>query len=256
MHALNKNLDDRFPTMRDFGAALVATDGAVIAPTVRPLSKAKKADGSRAVSIISNAQSTTLSSGASEMDGEDDLSTVKSRKGLIASGIVVLAGLAAGVFLLVSRGAGKEAAVSSVSAPPSLPAVPAIILPPAPVVPAKVKFVFDVSPPGAHVVRRKDGKVGKDLGEAPVTLEMPEGNEKQEFAIRLPGFKEEIVSAAADRDHNFTLSLNKDPEPTRPVPVETADTKESDRKAEHRRRPTPGRRQPTRDEDGLAVPSF
>jgi len=253
MYALNKNLDDRFPSMREFGAALIATDGAVAAPMVRPLSKAKKADGSRAVSIISNAQSTTLSSGASEME-EDDLSAVKSRKGLIAGGVLALAGAAIGVFLLVGQGSRKVAAV------PPPPALPAVVPPAAPVAAAKVKFLFDVSPAGAHVIRRVNGKNAADLGEAPVTLEMPAGKEKQEFAVVLSGFREELISASADRDHNFTLSLNKDPVAPRPPKPETAETgeaKDPEHKGEpHKRRPAPGRRPAAHDEDGLAVPSF
>jgi serine/threonine-protein kinase len=250
MHALNKNLDDRFATMSEFRTALLAKEGDGIPPFVRTMSKAGRADGARVVSIITHGQSTTLSSGASELD-DPSLKTARNRKGLVTAGIV--GGALAGVLILILSLKGP--APAPVAPPPSVaPAVPASP-PPAPPAPKAVTFAFDVTPKGAHVVRRADGK---DFGEAPLAVELPATENDVAFAVELSGYKTETVTASAAQDHRFSISLTPEASAEVTRPADATPKKEAEKKTEPRKRRAPAtvRRASPSDEDGLAVPTF
>jgi serine/threonine-protein kinase len=256
MKSLNKELDDRFPSMEDFRQAMLGEIQLAPAKTVARTAAIKRAaapaGASRAMpatqTMSPQAQSTTLSSATSEID--DELAPKKGNTGKIIGVVGGLAAAAAVVFFL-TQGKDKEGerAKAPVSAMPA-PAGPA----PAPSPPVKkaVSVRFEATPAGTHVFRKSDGK---DLGQAPLELDLPFKGTETDYLLRKDGYKEFPVSANLSEDNTLHIALEKVPEPV----AEKKPAEEKDKKRTPARRGGGGRRHAggvAPDEDGLATPSF
>ncbi|HVZ74250.1 MAG TPA: serine/threonine-protein kinase [Polyangia bacterium] len=250
MKSLNKELDDRFPTMEDFRLAFLG-EVAIAPPTPgRGTSALKKMSSSGArppatQTVSPQAQSTTLSSASSEID--EELAPKKKKTGLIVGGVVALAA-AAGIALALMP---KKEAAPAAPAPVAAPA-PAPVAPVAPAAPSTVKIRFEATPAGVHVFRKSDNV---DLGAVPLDLKLPHNGPAVLYVMRKDGYKELDVETDLDNDHTLHVALEKEPEAVAETPKpdkkKPASTSGGHHGGKHK---TAGG--PAPDEDGLATPSF
>jgi serine/threonine-protein kinase len=252
MKSLNKELDDRFPSMEEFRKGLLgeikvaATASKAPGMAKRP---AATAAGLRPVNVATTmspqAQSTTLSSATSEID--DEMAPPKKKTGVIVGvGVGVVA--AAVVAFVVMGGKSAEAPKAPVAAAPAPAAAP----PAPPAAPAKttVTVRFEASPVGSHVFRKSDNK---DLGSAPLDVKLPHNGPATDYVLRKDGYKEFAVTADLSEDNTVHVALEKIEAPPVAAKVEPEKKKVSGgKKGGGKHKGGIG----VPDEDGLATPSF
>jgi eukaryotic-like serine/threonine-protein kinase len=247
MKSLNKELEDRFPSMEDFRKAFLGEVAIDPATAAKPAAK-RHFGPTRAVpaaSTMSPQASTTLSSASSEID--EDFAPPKRKTGLIVGvlGAAVAAAIVAVVALPKKPGAGP-------APKPPIAALPSPA-PPAPAAPVPVTIRFEATPAGAHVFRKADGT---DLGAAPMELNLPQNGPTVDYVLRKDGYKDLEVSTDLDKDHTVHVALEKAPEdrPTADKPAEPTGKKKASSGGHHAGKRKSG--SPAPDEDGLATPSF
>jgi serine/threonine-protein kinase len=252
MKSLNKELDDRFPSMDEFRKAILGE--VAVAPTQgrtavakRPASAGTRA-GNVATTMSPQAQSTTLGSASSEIDDSADFAPPKKKTGMIVGvGLGVAAAAAVAVFVM-GGGKSSDAPKAPVAAAPA----PAVAPPSPPPAPAKTSVTvrFEANPAGSHVFRKNDGK---DLGAAPLELNLPHNGSATEFVLRKDGYKDYGITADLSEDNTVHVALEKveAPAPVAAKP-ETERKKSSGHKSGGGKKKTAG----IPDEDGLATPSF
>jgi serine/threonine protein kinase len=247
MKALNKELDDRFPSMEEFRRGFLGE--VAVAPTAARATSMKK-PGTRSmpgVQVSPQAQSTTLSSATSEID--DEFAPPKRKTGLIVGAVVALAAIGGVAFFATT----KKSTTAALTAPATPPATTPPVAPPPPAAPRTVKIRVEASPAGVHVFRKADNT---DLGTAPIELQLPHNGPSILYVLRKDGYKELEVETDLDNDHTLHVALEKNAEAT----ADSAKTGEPQKKkaasggghhvAKHKGSG------PAPDEDGLATPSF
>jgi hypothetical protein len=256
MKALNKELDDRFPSMEDFRKSLLGE----VQITGGPAKPAAKRPGSigaatrslaPAQTISPQAQSTTLSSASSEID--DELTPPKRKTGLIVGLAGGLAAAAVVAFLVLSKSGSSDAPKTTMPPTAAMPAPAAPVAPPAPPAKTTVTVHFEAMPTGAHVIRKSDGR---DLGTSPLDVKLPHNGPGTDYVFKKDGYKDFVVTTDLSEDNTVHVSLEKLEAP--PAPVPTVMKTESEK-----RKPSSGGHKPAKrhggmvpDEDGLATPSF
>ncbi len=256
MKALNKELDDRFPSMEEFRRAFLGE--VAIAPTAARATSIKK-PGMRSmpgVQVSPQAQSTTLSSATSEID--DEFGPPKRKTGLIVGAVVALAAIGGVAFIATSKkssstqGSGPIANVSTQTTPPGT-TPPA---PPTPAAPTTVKIRLEAIPPGVHVFRKADNT---DLGTAPFERQLPRNGPAVLYVLRKDGYKDLDVGTDLASDHTLHVALEK-------VAEAMGDKDDKGDKGEPQKKKAGAGGghhvakhkggSPAPDEDGLATPSF
>jgi serine/threonine-protein kinase len=251
MKSLNKELDDRFPSMEEFRKGLLGEIAVAVTPGKAPgMGKrpAATAAGMRPVNVATTmspqAQSTTLSSATSEID--DELGPPKKKTGLFIGVGVGIA--AAAVVAFVVMGKSSDAPKAPVAAAPA----PAPVASPPPPAKTTVTVRFEASPAGSHVFRKSDNK---DLGPAPLDVKLPHNGPVTDYVLRRDGYKEFGVTADLSEDNTVHVALEKIEAP--PVPV--AAKPEPEKKKVSGGKKGGGKHKGgagVPDEDGLATPSF
>jgi serine/threonine-protein kinase len=241
MKSLQKEPRDRFQSMDDFRKALVgevklAATAQVRAPGARP--------SAMSAQTISSKASTTLSSASSEI--EDSLQPAGGRNWKVIGAVGGLAAI--GVIALVAMPKSHDKPAAPQAALPAPAPTPPPVAPP-PVAPPAAKTVtlrFEAEPAGVHLFAKKDGK---DLGEAPVEIQVAKGNQASDYTFRLAGYKEISLAAKPNADRTLHVSLEK-----LPAAAPAADASKRHAPAHHA---TGGKKTKSPvDEDGLATPSF
>jgi serine/threonine protein kinase len=240
MKSLAKEPRDRFQTMEEFRKALVGEVKLAVAPT-RVGSSGRTASAAMATQTLSPKASTTLSSASSEID--DSLGRPGRQKRMIAIGGGIAAAVVIGLLLLPKDHPKAEIPQATLPAP-APPATAPVAAPP---IKKTVTIRFEADPAGSHVFRKKDDK---DLGEAPVEVQLPKGGDKSEYLLRLGGYREVALVADPSADRTMHVSLNK-LNGTESVPAGDAGRKHGAHHGVASKRP----KNPV-DEDGLATPSF
>lgn len=240
MRSLQKEPRDRFESMEEFRKALVGEVKLAGAPA--------RAPGTRpsllSTQALSPKASTTLSSASSEIDG-DLAPPQRSWKVPAVVGGLAAAGIVA--FLVIPKGHQETPApvTAAMPAPAPTPIAPAPIAPPAP---KTVTLRFEADPAGAHLIAKKDGK---DLGEIPLELQLPKGNDSSDYLFKLAGYRDVSLTAKPNANRTLHVSLEKVAAPT--PPAQAADTGKHHAPAHH----AGGKKAKSPvDEDGLATPSF
>jgi serine/threonine protein kinase len=252
MKSLNKELEDRFPSMDEFRKGLLGEIAVASAPGRAAAGMGKRPAASAgprqnvATTMSPQAQSTTLSSASSEID--DELAPPKKKTGLIVGvvGLVAAAGIA-----FVVMGKSGDAAKAPVAAMPA----PAPVAPPAPPAKTTVTVRFEASPVGSHIFRKSDGK---DLGAAPLDVKLPHDGPATDYVLRKDGYKELGVTADLSQDNTIHVALEKVEGP--PPVVAKPEAEHNERKKSSGGHKSGGGKHKggagVPDEDGLATPSF
>jgi serine/threonine-protein kinase len=248
--ALNKELDDRFPSMEEFRKALLG-ETQVAGSGRTPAPKRAGALGTRsavpaAQTMSPQAQSTTLSSASSEID---DIAPPKRKTGLFV-GLGLAAAAAVAFFAL--QGGGKAPPAPTPAAKPPVATAPTTPPPSAPAAPKLVTIRFEATPEGSRVIRKSDGA---DLGVVPLELQLKKDGPAVDYLIRKDGYKDLPLSTDLDNDHTLHVALEKvaaavEPKPAGETPKKKASS--SSHKSGGKHKPSG----PVPDEDGLATPSF
>jgi serine/threonine-protein kinase len=249
MKSLNKELDDRFPSMEEFRKAILGE--VAVAPSQGRTAVAKRpAAGARpnvATTMSPQAQSTTLSSASSEIDDSaDGFAPPKKKTGMIV-GVGLGLAAAAAIAVFVMGGKSGDAPKAPVAAAPAPAVAPP---PPAPPAKASVTVRLEVNPAGAHVVRKGDGK---DLGVAPLELTLPHNGPATEYVLRKDGYKDYAITADLSEDNTVHVALEK---AEAPAPVATKPEPERKKASSHKSGGGKKKAAGIPDEDGLATPSF
>jgi serine/threonine-protein kinase len=246
MKALAKEPSARFQSMEELRKALVGEVKVAL-----PAGQQTAIPGSRRASntmaqTMSPQASTTLSSGAAEIDeAEAAFGQPARRKRMFAigGGAVVALGLVG--FLAMGKNEAKPPVVAP--PPPTTTAPPPPVTPPAPPVKKTVTVRFEAEPVGVHVFNKKDDK---DLGVVPLEVQLSKDavkNTPAAYVLRLPGFKDKALSADGSADRTFHVALEKVPAAA-PEPAKKRPPQHHTGGAKHPKNPV--------DEDGLATPSF
>jgi eukaryotic-like serine/threonine-protein kinase len=217
---LAKEPDERMQTMGDVHAALTGRP----TPAARPTAKAARPQTPAPVTT----PTTFTQAGAGAI--ATDVRGGRSR-GRRASAFVLGALAIGGVAFWLTRGSRQAETVTVTSAArpiaPAVAAVPAVAAPPA--VPAKaapkVTAAIVSAPPGARVVREKDGAV---IGMTPFRETWPSGDGVTKLRLELDGYRSETVAVPLDRGVDLSFALrkiaapaesHKHKEPKRPPPA-------------------------------------
>jgi len=192
---LAKEPDERIQTMADVHGFLTGRPtpvGRPSAPTARtPRQSSESANPTTFTQAAQTAAPTDVSS--------------RSRGGTLPA--AVAAGLAVvGVGLWLTRGSWMPARSETVTVAPAAPAAAA---PPAPTTaemrpPVTAAILSD--PPGARVVREKDGAV---IGTTPFRESWPSGDGVSKLRLELDGYRPESVAVPLDRGVDLTFKLHK-----------------------------------------------
>jgi serine/threonine protein kinase len=248
MKALNKELDDRFPSMEEFRKGLSGEIQVAATPGRAPAAKrpgTQPMSASAASTMSPQAQSTTLSSATSEID--DDLAPPKKKTGLIIGVVGGLVAAAAVVMFVLPKSGSDVPKVAAVTAP-----VPAPVVPPAPAK-TTVTVHFEASPTGAHVFRKSDGK---DLGASPLDVRLPHNGPVSDYLLRKDGYKEYGVTADLSEDNTVHVALEKLEAPPAPVVEKPVPEKKKISSGGGHKGGGKHKGGLVPDEDGLATPSF
>ena len=142
------------------------------------------------------------------------LSTVMAKKGLIWSGMALLAAIGAGVtFMVATTMKDSDAPTNANSGASSEAPVPAsppasMAAPPARAdqrdAPRTVEWVVRGAPPDARVLL--DGKM---MGEADAPVALPFGGEPLHLTITAPGYEPTTVTVIPDQPQSTTVSMRK-----------------------------------------------
>jgi len=248
MKSLNKELDDRFPSMEDFRKGLLGEVAVAATPgrpgAARRTSVGAPRHGNVATTMSPQAQSTTLSSASSEID--DELVKPKKKTGLfVGVGLVAAAGVAAAVVL----GGGKSPSDAPKAPVAAMPAPAPVVPPPAPPVKTTVTVRFEASPTGTHIFRKSDNK---DLGATPLDVKLPHNGPAMDYILRKDGYKDYGVTADLNEDNTVHVALEKVEAPPPVAKPEPEKKKSGGHKGGGKRKGGVG----VPDEDGLATPSF
>jgi len=193
--AMAKNPDHRFQTMAEFREAMLDPEGyARSAPSVgipaqtdagssnaqRSAMSMSRADRERAsqMGVLATGLASGTPSTFRETVGEilDEVPARSNRGKTIAIALVVAAAGAAGFFVLKTNRAKTTAAQQAPIA--------------APTTPATVRVNFTSDPNGALVVR---ADTGKELGETPLSTEIPYGDTAVEFVFKKEGYESKVA---------------------------------------------------------------
>ncbi len=256
MKSLNKELDDRFPSMEDFRKALLG-EVQITGGPAKPAAKRSGAIGAATRSLAPSqtispqAQSTTLSSASSEID--DELAPPKRKTGLIIGVVGGLAAAAVVAVLVLSKSGSSDAPKSPTAAMPA----PTPVAPPTPPAKTTVTVRFEAIPAGAHVIRKSDGR---DLGSSPLDVKLPHDGPGTDYVFKKDGYKDFAVTTDLSEDNTVHVSLEKIEAPPAPM----ANAANATKKVEpEKKKPSSGGHKPAKrhggmvpDEDGLATPSF
>ena len=219
--ALAKDRDERFQTMADLRDALLDPDAyAPSAPLVgipEDLSGAARAAAPMKRSDINLAAKIGFGSGLKLGPSADDPVTSPStyrqgvgeiieeltpkktgRKALLFVGIAVLTGFAAVAFTGGRRDTRRQ---------PPTPVVEA------PRVPASVRVNFNSDPDRATVFRADSGK---ELGQTPLSIEVPYSDSAVEFVFKKPGFENKVMYIVPNLPSPLFATLQPTPKPTKP----------------------------------------
>ena len=126
--------------------------------------------------------------------------------------------------LWMTRGSWMPRPADTVTVAPATPAPapapanaaePPSPLPAAAKPPASVKAAIVSDPPGARVVREKDGAV---IGMTPFRESWPSGDGVQKLRLELDGYRSETVVVPLDRGVDLSFALRKAAQPEPPKP--------------------------------------
>ena len=221
---LAKEPDDRVQTMADVHAALTGRTmpaARQTAPTARtPWQPAQPGSPT----------TFTHAAGQTVPPPTDLVAPARGRKATIA----VLGLLAVGAGAWLTRGSWGPRPGNTVTAAPAARAPETVVPPPAAARPAdkKVTAAIVSTPPGARVVREKDGAV---IGMTPFHETWPSGDGVQQLRLELDGYRPEAVIVPLDRGVDLAFALRKIP------PPETHKHKDRDKNAKHTAGPTPAK---------------
>jgi serine/threonine-protein kinase len=196
---LAKEPNDRLESMTDLHAAL----------TGRPTPPRITATARTRVPVVP-ANPTTFTHAAAQTGapGTEVLGRSKKRRiSAVAIGLLAIGGLA-----WLTRGTWMPGPGNEVTVAPATRA-PANVAPAPPVAPAKVKTVTAAivsTPPGARVVREKDGAV---IGMTPFRETWPSGDGVLQLRLEIDGFRPEPVVVPLDRGVDLTFALRKAAQP-------------------------------------------
>jgi eukaryotic-like serine/threonine-protein kinase len=197
---LAKEPDDRIESMTDLHAAL----------TGRPTPPRITATARTRAPIVPAIPTTFTQAAQTAAPDTQVLGRSKGRwiSG-VAIGVVAIGGLA-----FLTRGTWMPGPANIVTVAPATRA-PQTVAPPPPVAPRPAKTVTAAivsTPPGARVVREKDGAV---IGMTPFRETWPSGDGVKQLRLELDGFRPEPVVVPLDRgvDLSFTLRKIAQPEP-------------------------------------------
>ncbi|HEX4404403.1 MAG TPA: serine/threonine-protein kinase [Polyangia bacterium] len=254
MKSLNKELDDRFPSMEDFRKSLLG-EVAITGAAPKPAAKRPGSIGAATRSLAPTqtmspqAQSTTLSSASSEID--DELAKPKRKTGVIVGVVGGLAAAAVVAVLVLSKSGNSGSTDAPKSTSASTAAMPAPVVPPAPPPKTTVTVRFEAIPAGAHVVRKSDGH---DLGASPLDVKLAHNGPGTDYVVKKDGYKDFAVTADLSEDNTVHVALEKIEAPPAPTAAKVEPEKKKQSSGGHRPAKRHGGAVP--DEDGLATPSF
>jgi len=218
--AMAKKSDERYASMDELGAALVALSRSrrprtEMLPTVRlptPTAPAKKTP-------------TTLGGAASEVGTPRTSARSARAVWLAALGGIALAATLAPVALRSGKqdgGAGGTPPPVAVAAQPEQArAAPESAAPPEPAPPpAAVRIAIDSVPPGVAVLRATDRAL---LGVTPWSTHVPRSDEHIVYLVRAHGFQQEDLDVEPSEDRQLMVRLKPSrkpnpPRPTKPTP--------------------------------------
>ena len=263
--AMAKNPDHRFQTMAEFRDAMLDPEGyARTAPSAgipaqvdagssnaqRSAMSMSRADRERAsqMGVLATGLASGTPSTFRETVGEilDEVPARSNRGKTIAIALVVAAAGAAGFFVLKANSAKTTAAQQAPIA--------------APTTPATVRVNFTSDPNGALIVR---ADTGKELGETPLTTEIPYSDTAVEFVFKKEGYESKVafvvpnmpsplsatlqpVSKAAPKAEPVVAAVQPTPAPT---PAQPAAQKKPKKKPS-------GPRMQKLDDDAVLEPTF
>jgi hypothetical protein len=195
---LAKEPGERMQTMSDVHAALTGRPTLPLAAAAPARTPAPAAPPANPTTFTQAAQAGT--------HGTDLVRRGRGRKTpAIVIGAVALGGLA----LWMTRGSWMPRSAETVvvaPAPPAAPAAAAPEPPPPPKVPAGVTAAIVSDPPGARVVREKDGAV---IGMTPFRETWPRGDGVKKLRLELDGYHPESVAVPLDRGVDLSFALRK-----------------------------------------------
>ena len=223
---LEKEPDDRVQTMADVHAALTGRTTAArqTAPTAR---------APRQPAAPGSSTTFTHAAGQTVPPPTDLVASARGRKATIA----VLGLLAVGAGAWLTRGSWAPGPGNTVTATPAARAQETAVPTPAAARPAEktVTAAIVSAPPGARVVREKDGAV---IGMTPFHETWPSGDGVQQLRLELDGYRPEAVIVPLDRGVDLTFALRKIP------PPETRQHKDRDKNVKHTTGPSPAAKVP------------
>jgi len=188
---LAKEPDDRVQTMTDVHAALTGRPTPPARATA-PTARTPRQPGPPPTPTTF----TQAGTGALATDV-----TPRSRRKAPA---IVLGVVAIGAVALLTRGSWMPRSSDTVTVAPAAtaPAAPTA----APAAPAKVTAAIVSDPPGARVVREKDGAV---IGMTPFRETWPSGDGVRKLRLELDGYRSESVAVPLDRGVDLSFSMHK-----------------------------------------------
>jgi len=201
LKSLAKEPDARQKTMRELERALRGLRAdALSIPDGGPRAAAPRVASGTAPAAVQ----TTFSAAMGTIEPSTQKTRPSAWRWVAALGGLALAGVAASVMLgsgaAPSRGRTAPKASAAAEAPP----------PPTPPAPAKAAVAISSEPPGARVVRARDGA---DIGVTPFRESWPVGVGVENLRIELPGYRPEPFVVPLDRGVDLHFVLDKVPAP-------------------------------------------
>jgi eukaryotic-like serine/threonine-protein kinase len=194
---LAKEPDERLQTMADVHAALTGRP----TPPARPTAKTARPKTPEPTTP------TTFTQAGAGAIATDVMGASRGRK---ASAVVLGVLAIGGVALWLTRGSwqSRPADTVTVKPAPARPVAPTTTAPPiAPAkAAAKVTAAIVSDPPGARVVREKDGAV---IGMTPFRETWPSGDGVTRLRLELDGYRTEAVAVPLDRGVDLSFALRK-----------------------------------------------
>jgi serine/threonine-protein kinase len=197
---LAKEPDERMQTMADVHAALTGRP----TPAARPTAKTARPPQTPAPATTP----TTFTQAGAGAIATDVMGKSRGRK---ASAIMLGALAVGGVALFLTRGSWSPRPADTVTVKPATPVrpiAPTTTAPPAAPAKAAAKVTAAIvsDPPGARVVREKDGAV---IGMTPFRETWPSGDGVTKLRLELDGYRNENVAVPLDRGVDLSFALRK-----------------------------------------------